>query len=92
MASTDDPRRPTAAEALDQLGRLSLREHSMESVLQTVADLASKVIPGNIEASVSLLVYDKPRTPVYSGRLALDLDETQHSRPTTCRWPWSRGP
>lgn len=80
MASTDNTRRTAAAQALEQLGRLSLREHSMESVLQTVADLTSSVMPGNPEASVSLLVDDKPNTPVWSGELALHLDESQYSR------------
>ncbi|CCG03752.1 GAF and ANTAR domain-containing protein [Blastococcus saxobsidens] len=80
MASTENPQRSAAAEALEQLGRLSLREHSMKSVLQTVAELTSAVMPGNTEASVSLLRNDKPSTPVSSGRLALDLDESQYSR------------
>ena len=70
----------SAAEALQRLGRLSLREHSMQSVLQTVVDLAAEVMPGHPETSVSLLINDKPTTPVYSGKLALELDETQYGR------------
>lgn len=52
----------------------------METVLQTVADLTNAVMPGSTEVSVSLLVDDRPQTPVFSGRLALDLDESQYSR------------
>ncbi|MGY1808238.1 ANTAR domain-containing response regulator [Blastococcus sp. SYSU D00669] len=43
-----------AGEALERLGRLALRELSMESLLQAVADTAKSVMPGNSEASVFL--------------------------------------
>ena len=78
MASNQQPTPADAAEALDRLGRLSLRELTMESLLQTVADLAKTVIPGNPEASVSLLVRDHPTTVVSTDRLALDADESQY--------------
>jgi GAF domain-containing protein len=67
-------------EALERLGGLALRDQSMESVLQAVVDLAKQVLPGNPESSVSLLVNDKAMTAVSTGRLALDLDESQYSR------------
>jgi GAF domain-containing protein len=66
--------------ALEQLGRLTLREHSMETLLQRVVDLTKTVLPGNPEASISLLIHDKPRTPVFTGQLAVDCDETQYGR------------
>src|SRR3954464_1154978 len=69
-----------AAEALEGLGRLSLRELSMDSLLQTVTQLAKTVMPGDLETSVSLLVRDKPTTVVSTGQLAVDLDETQYER------------
>jgi GAF domain-containing protein len=69
-----------AAEALLRLGGLSLRELSMESLLQTVADQVKVVIPGNIEASVTLLVEKGPTTVAFTGPLALDLDEVQYER------------
>jgi GAF domain-containing protein len=64
--------------AFERLAGIALAEHSLHSVLQTVADLTSEVMPGDIEASVSLLVADKATTMVYSGQLALDLDESQY--------------
>ena len=80
MAS-DENRQPTnAAEALERLGRLSLRELSMESLLQQVAELSKTVMPGNPETSVLLLVKDKPTTVVSTGQLATDLDERQYER------------
>jgi len=80
VADTQNPQTADPAEALERLGRLSLREQSMDSLLQTVADLAKTVMPGNPEASVLLLVKDHPRTVVSTGALATDLDERQYER------------
>ena len=80
MDGSQIPRPANAAEALERLGELSLRDLSMDSLLQTVAALAKTVMPGNPEASVSLLIKDKPTTVVSTGQLALDLDETQYDR------------
>jgi GAF domain-containing protein len=80
VARSQHPLPVNAAEALERLGRLSLRELSMESLLQTVADLVKSVLPGNPEASVSLLVRDKPTTVVSTGQLAVDVDESQYER------------
>ena len=65
--------------AFEQLASIALSEHSLHSVLQTVADLTQDVMPGEVEASVSLLVADKATTIVYTGQLALDLDESQYT-------------
>jgi GAF domain-containing protein len=80
VADTQNAQPADAAEALERLGRLSLRELSMDSLLQTVADLTKTVMPGNPEASVLLLVKDWPTTVVSTGQLATDLDETQYDR------------
>ncbi len=80
MASNQSPQGANAAEALEHLGRLSLRQHSMKSLLQTVTDLVKTVMPGDTEASITLLVKDSPTTVVSTGQLALDLDETQYER------------
>jgi len=80
VASNENVESPGAVEALELLGRLSLRELSMESLLQRVSDLAKTVMPGNPETSVLLLVRNKPTTAVSTGKLAVDLDETQYER------------
>jgi len=80
VAGNEDPQPAKAAEALERLGRLSLRELSMDSLLQTVAELSKSVMPGNPEASVLLLVRDQPRTVVSTGQLAVALDERQYER------------
>jgi GAF domain-containing protein len=80
MSRTDDEGSSSAEQALDQLGRLTLSTHDMQSLLQKVADLAKRVMPGNPEVSITLLVNDKATTAVFSGRLALDCDESQYGR------------
>jgi GAF domain-containing protein len=52
----------------------------MEDLLQTIADLAKTVMPGNPETAVTLLVKDHPTTVASTGQLATDLDEAQYER------------
>jgi GAF domain-containing protein len=76
--TTDSTRPDCTASALEQLGTLMLREHSMPTLLQRVVDLTKMTLPGHIEASISLLRNDKPSTAVFTGQLALDCDESQY--------------
>src|SRR4051812_30457361 len=79
--ASDQTSSPTSAvQALERLGSLSLRTTSMQDLLQTIADLAKTVLPGNLEASVSLVVKDHPTTVATTGQLATDLDEQQYER------------
>ncbi len=80
MARSESQRSTEAAEALEHLDRLSLRELSMESLLQSLADLTKRVMPGDPEASVTLLIKNEPSTVVDTGPLALGLDEVQYDR------------
>jgi GAF domain-containing protein len=64
--------------AFDELGRLSFADHSLESVLQRVTDLATGVLPGEPVTSVTVVERGKPATAAASGELALTLDETQY--------------
>ncbi len=82
MASSEHRPSAAAAEALERLGRSSLRELSMESLLQSLADLTKRVMPGDSEASVTLLVRAELTTVVDTGSLALDLDRAQYRRGT----------
>nr|WP_166503713.1 GAF and ANTAR domain-containing protein [Modestobacter marinus] len=52
----------------------------MDDLLQTIADLTKTVMPGNPEASVTLLVKKHPTTVASTGQLATDLDEAQYER------------
>jgi GAF domain-containing protein len=80
VAHNENPQPANATESLELLGRLSLRELSMDSLLQTVADLAKTVMPGNPETSVTVLVKDKPTTVASTAQVAIDLDESQYER------------
>jgi GAF domain-containing protein len=80
VAGNGNVQSASASEALERLGRLSLRELSMDTLLQTVAELSKSVLPGDPEASVLLLVRDQPRTVVSTGEVALALDERQYER------------
>lgn len=68
-----------ARSALQELARIALSEQSMESVLQTVADLAKRTIPGVDEASVSLVREGLQATVVTTAALATELDEAQYA-------------
>src|SRR4051794_25709712 len=70
VAVNENPQPATAAEALERRGGLSLRELSMDGLLQTVADLSKSVMPGNPGTWVLLRVRDRPSTVVSTGSLA----------------------
>ena len=71
---------PDPRDAVAELARLSFDSTSMDAMLQRIAELAKELIPGVAEASVSLIANDKATTAAYTGRLALDLDESQYGR------------
>ena len=64
--------------AFDQLARIVLADHTIESVLQKVAELANDVVAGADEVSVSLVGDRGASTAVFTGELAKDLDERQY--------------
>lgn len=66
-----------ASAAMTRLHLVALREHSLHALLHNVANLMTQVIPGSVEASVCVLVADRPYTLVYTGQLAVDLGEIQ---------------
>ena len=64
--------------AFDELGRLNLAEHSLESVVRTVTELTARVLPGEPIASVTILRGGRASTVATSGELAVELDEEQY--------------
>jgi len=64
--------------AFEELGRISFAEHSLDSMLQTVTALASRVLPGEPVTSVTILTDDRPATVAASGDLAKRLDTVQY--------------
>jgi GAF domain-containing protein len=66
--------------AFDELGRMSFADHSLQSVLQKVTDLATRVLPGEPVTSVTIVERGRPSTVAASGELALQLDKAQYAQ------------
>lgn len=65
--------------AVAELQAMFLADQSMGSVLQRVVELAAAVLPGAVEASITVLQSGNERATVASsGLLAYELDETQY--------------
>jgi hypothetical protein len=79
MTSLPQPRQPSA-DALGRLSRLRLKDHTMGSALQEVAEVAKFAVPGASEVSVTLVKKDVADTAACTGELALQLDEGQYER------------
>jgi GAF domain-containing protein len=71
-----EPMDPTQAFA--QLGQIKLGDTDLNAVLKMIADLAKRTLPGAREVSVTLVRDSKAHTAVFTGELALDLDESQY--------------
>ncbi|GIM89970.1 GAF and ANTAR domain-containing protein [Paractinoplanes toevensis] len=65
-------------DAFGRLSRIKLAETDLKGVLNEVAELARRTIPGAEEVSVTLIDKKEARTAAYTGQLALDLDELQY--------------
>ncbi len=78
MLFEPQPRPSSLDDVLEYLGRQSLHEQPMVGLLQGVTDLVKAVMPGDPEASFTLLVEQRPSTVVATGQLAVDLDEGQY--------------
>jgi GAF domain-containing protein len=65
-------------DAFGRLGRIRLAETDLKGVLDEVAHLARRTIPGAEEVSVTLVDRTKAYTAAYTGQLAVDLDELQY--------------
>ena len=66
------------ADAFGRLGRIKLGETDLNGVLDHIAHLAKRTIPGTDDVSVTLITDTAARTVAATGQLALDLDEWQY--------------
>lgn len=64
--------------AFAELGRIMLGSQPLNATLQRVAELAKQVIPNVYDASVTLIEGDRAKTVVFTGPLAVELDERQY--------------
>ncbi len=67
-------------EAFAELGRIRLADIDIDILLDKIAQLAKRAIPGADEVSVTLLRGDTAHTAAFTGELALKLDEKQYER------------
>jgi GAF domain-containing protein len=67
-------------EAFAELGRIRLADIEIDALLDKIAQLAERSIPGASEVSVTLLYGNKPQTAAFTGELAKALDERQYER------------
>jgi GAF domain-containing protein len=65
-------------EAFAQLGRIKLSDTNLAGVLDTIAGLAKRTIPGAEEVSVTLVRGKTAHTAAFTGDLARNLDESQY--------------
>ena len=79
---TDARRNLQPQDAFAELARLTLAEHSLDTVMETVAQLAKDTVPGASEVSVTFLEKGRATTVASTGRLALAVDERQYDRGT----------
>jgi GAF domain-containing protein len=68
------------ADAFEQLGRMKLGETDLNGVLDQVAHLAKRTLPGAGEVSVTLISDKDAHTAAYTGEVALALDEWQYGQ------------
>jgi GAF domain-containing protein len=64
--------------AFAELSKIMLGDGSLNETLGRIAALARDTIPGTDEVSVTLIDRDKPKTVVFTGQLAVHLDERQY--------------
>ena len=76
MTHAEQPMDPNVAFA--ELGRIRLDEVDIETLLDKIAQLAKRTIPGASEVSVTLLRGNDAHTAAFTGELALNLDEVQY--------------
>ena len=75
---TDSPAQPQ--DAFEELGRVTLADNSIDTVMDKVAALTKRTIAGAAEVSVTFVQRGKATTVATTGPLALLLDERQYDR------------
>lgn len=70
--------RHPADQVFAQLGTIVLGEQPLSRILERVVHLASRMLPGTAEASITFLTDDQPSTLAFTGEIAIALDERQY--------------
>jgi GAF domain-containing protein len=77
-APSPEPRTDPMA-AFAELGRMLHSDRPLAPTLQRVAELALNTIPQVVDVSVTMVKDEQPRTVVFTGPLAVHLDERQYA-------------
>ena len=77
-ASDDEAGRRDPMHAFAELALISVDSAPAEQTLRQVTELAKQTLPGVEEVSLTLIEHGQPRSPVFTGQLAVDLDERQY--------------
>ena len=73
-----EPRVTGADSAVARLGAILLGEQTLTETLRQIAELARETVPGVDEASITLVDGERPATVVFTGPVAVELDERQY--------------
>ncbi|MGW5669216.1 GAF and ANTAR domain-containing protein [Micromonospora sp. NPDC003776] len=73
-----EPPRTDPAEAFAELGRIRLDEVALDDILERVAQLANRAIPGSSDVSVTLVRSGSGESVVSTSERARQLDEWQY--------------
>ena len=86
-AATDGPRMTDQTssttepqDAFAELAKITLSDNTLESVMEHIARLTKRTLPGASEVSVTLMEGGKAKTVAFTGELAMHLDERQYTR------------
>lgn len=77
-------REPLAAFA--ELSKIMLGDGSLNETLGRIAALARETVPDTDEVSVTLVDHDKAKTVVFTGQLAMHLNERQYQNVAGPAW------
>jgi transcriptional regulator with GAF, ATPase, and Fis domain len=76
--ASGDARPLDTQQALSELGLIRLGAQSLNAALLRIADITKRSVPNVHEVSVTVMKGNTPRTAVFTGPLAVDLDERQY--------------
>lgn len=66
------------ADPFAELSRVVLGSEPLPQLLERVAQLTKRLMPAGTEVSVTLVEGEQARTPAFTGRIAIELDEVQY--------------
>ncbi|MCU1587838.1 MAG: hypothetical protein JWN31_1331 [Frankiales bacterium] len=66
-------------QAFDELATITLADHDLSAVMQKVAELARRTVPGAAEVSVTMWEAGRPSNIAATGELSRALDERQYA-------------